>query len=73
MASLAEKAAVAQDAGFIERVRAGVALLNLPFHPNQIMHVAAHADISGGAEGVTDDEILALLQPVSLPPGDAED
>lgn len=70
--SLLQIATAAQDPEFAGRVQAAASVLGIPFHPNQIMHVATHADLSEGPSAVEDVVILALLTPEDAPTGAVE-
>ena len=67
MASLREIVALSQNPEFQLDVQAAAAVLQIPFHPNQVMHVAAHVDLTNGIDGITDEEILDLLRPENAP------
>ena len=69
MATLTEIASAARNADFAGRVQAATVVLGLPFHPNQVMHVAGHVDLTNGPDAVPDAEILAALVPEDAPTG----
>lgn len=70
--TLTQIAMAAADPMFVGRVQAGTAVLGIPFHPNQVSHVAANVDLTNGPAYVEDADILALLTPEDAPTGATE-